>query len=62
MLTSTSLHNVFQCPFHLWSSGSVFEEFMVIVDYKATAESELSVKAGEIVKVIKKDETGTVRI
>lgn len=35
---------------------------MVIVDYKATAKSELSVKAGEIVKVIKKDEAGTVRI
>ena len=44
----------------LFSIGCLFEEFVVIADHHATCENELSVKAGDIVRVIKKDEeTGT---
>ena len=40
----------------LFSIGCLFEEFLVIADHHATGENELSVKAGDIVRVIKKDE------
>ncbi len=37
-------------------TGSVFEEYTVLADYQPTGDSEISAKAGDIVKVVKKDE------
>ncbi len=39
-------------------AGSTFEEYVTLADYKPKSEGELSVKAGEVVKVINREATG----
>lgn len=39
-------------------TGCLFEEFVVLADYDATTTGEISAKAGEKVKVIKKEDSG----
>ncbi len=38
--------------------GSLFEEYVVIADYKGSTVNELEAKAGDRVKVIKKEVSG----
>lgn len=39
-------------------TGTGFEEYVLLADYESKAEGELSVKVGDIVKVINREATG----
>ncbi len=39
-------------------AGSTFEEYVVLADYESTSESGVSVKIGDLVKVISREATG----
>lgn len=39
-------------------TGSLFEDHVVLADYEAMAPGEISAKAGDKVKVIKKEDIG----
>ena len=39
-------------------TGSLFEEYLVLADYEATTDGEISAKAGDKVKVIRKEDSG----
>ena len=45
----------------LFSIGCLFEDFLVIEDYQADGVNELTVQKGDVVRVIKKEETGVVK-
>lgn len=40
------------------TTGSLFEEWVVLANYEATTTGEISVRAGDRVKVIKKEDSG----
>ncbi len=46
---------------YFFYAGSTFEEYVTLADYKPKSEGELSVKAGEVVKVINREATGKTR-
>ena len=39
----------------------MFEDFLVIEDHQANGVNQLTVKTGDVVRVIKKEETGVVK-
>ncbi len=39
-------------------AGSTFEEYVVLADYESTSDSGVSVKIGDMVKVISREDTG----
>ena len=39
-------------------TGSTFEEYVAVADYEPTSEGEVSVKVGEVVRVISREATG----
>lgn len=41
-------------------AGSLFEEHVVLADYEANGTGEISTKAGDRVKVIKREESGWI--
>ena len=41
--------------------GCLFEDFLVIEDHEANGVNQLTVKKGDVVRVIKKEETGVVK-
>ena len=44
-----------------FSIGCFFEDFLVIEDHEANGVNQLTVKKGDVVRVIKKEETGVVK-
>lgn len=43
---------------HDGNAGTLFEDHVVLADYEASTDSEISAKAGDKVKVIKKEDSG----
>lgn len=43
---------------HDGNAGALFEDHVVLADYEAATDSEISAKAGDKVKVIKKEDSG----
>lgn len=56
-LTITSPVSLPACM-HDGNAGTLFEDHVVLADYEASTNSEISAKAGDKVKVIKKEDSG----